>query len=176
MDQMRGDHPAQADPDAVPYHTRYYRKRGRPSRLEKAQGQQYLTPDEEKALALYLLLMTELGQPVRIKHIPTLAHSLARRRATATGRPKKPPGKNWARSFKKRNTKLTSRKVHSIDWKRHERNIYPKVTHWFEIIQKVMQDPAVQLKPELGTKVIILHLCPWLYYIAHWCCRTNVWG
>jgi hypothetical protein len=33
--------------------------------------------------------------------------------------------------------------VHSIDWKRHERNIYPKVTHWFEIIQKVIQDPAV---------------------------------
>lgn len=45
--------------------------------LEKAQGQQYLTLDEEKALASYLLLMSELGQPVRIKHIPTLAYSLA---------------------------------------------------------------------------------------------------
>ena len=83
--------------------------------LEKAQGQQYLTLDEEKALASYLLLMSELGQPVRIKHIPTLAYSLAQRRATETCKPKKPPGKDWARSFEKRSTKLTSSKVHSID-------------------------------------------------------------
>jgi hypothetical protein len=33
--------------EEIPYHTRYYRKRGRPSMKEKAQGQQYLTPPEE---------------------------------------------------------------------------------------------------------------------------------
>jgi len=38
----RGIRAAQSDPDAIPYHTRYYRERGRPSMLEKAQGQQYL--------------------------------------------------------------------------------------------------------------------------------------
>ncbi|EUC39569.1 hypothetical protein COCMIDRAFT_41915 [Bipolaris oryzae ATCC 44560] len=52
--------------DAIPYHTRYYRRRGRPSMKEKAQGQQYLTLDEEKALIKYLLLMSELRQPVQI--------------------------------------------------------------------------------------------------------------
>ena len=45
---------------------------------EKAQGQQYLTPEEEKALISFLLLMSDLGQPVRIKYIPSLAFSLAR--------------------------------------------------------------------------------------------------
>jgi hypothetical protein len=112
---------------------------------EKAQGQQYLTPDEEKAFVAYLLLMSELGQPVRIKYIPSLAFSLARRRTTTTtGKPIKPPGKNWARSFEKRNPRLKARKVKAIDWKRHERNIYTKVTHWFEVIKGVLQDPRVR--------------------------------
>ncbi|KAJ5028077.1 hypothetical protein J3E71DRAFT_281513 [Bipolaris maydis] len=64
--------------NAIPYHTRYYRKSGRPSMKEKAQGQQYLTPDEEKALIAYLLLISKLGQPARIK----------------TSKHIKPPGKN----------------------------------------------------------------------------------
>ncbi|USP82170.1 hypothetical protein yc1106_09444 [Curvularia clavata] len=130
--------------DAIPYHTQYYRRRGRPSMKEKAQGQQYLTPDEEKALVEYLLLMSELGQPVRIKYIPSLAFSLARRRTTTTGKPIKLPGKNWARSFEKRNPRLKGRRVKAIDWKRHERNIYTKVTHWFEVIKGVLQDPRVR--------------------------------
>jgi hypothetical protein len=31
-----------------------------------------------------------------------------------------------------------------MDWKRHERNIYTKVRHWFEVIKAVLQDPAVR--------------------------------
>ncbi|KAL6169814.1 hypothetical protein ACJQWK_04809 [Exserohilum turcicum] len=130
--------------DAIPYHTQYYRRRGRPSMKEKAQGQQYLTPDEEKALVEYLLLMSELGQPVRIKYIPSLAFSLARRRTTTTGKPIKLPGKNWARSFEKRSPRLKGRKVKAIDWKRHEQNIYTKVTHWFEVIKGVLLGPRVR--------------------------------
>ena len=71
----------------------YYRAHGRPSIEEKAQRQQYLTPEEEKALDAFLLLMSNLGQPVRIKYIPSLAFSLAGRRST-TDKPIKPPGKN----------------------------------------------------------------------------------
>ena len=33
----------------------------------------------------------------------------------------------------------------AIDWKRHETNIYDKITHWFEVIGKVVQDPAILL-------------------------------
>jgi hypothetical protein len=38
--------------EEIPYHTRYYRKRGRPSMKEKAQGQQYLTHPRRKLLLL----------------------------------------------------------------------------------------------------------------------------
>ena len=33
--------------------------------------------------------------------------------------------------------------MRAIDWKRHETNIYDKITHWFEVIGKVVQDPAI---------------------------------
>jgi hypothetical protein len=39
----------------------------------KAQRQQYLTLEEETALAKFLLLMAHLGHPVRIKYIPSHA-------------------------------------------------------------------------------------------------------
>jgi hypothetical protein len=126
----------------VPLHTLYYRAHGRPSREEKAQRQQYLTVEEEKALVTFLLLMSSLGQPVRIKYIPSLAFSIARRRSTPN-KPIKPPGKNWARAFEKRQPELKARRVRSIDWNRHEKNIHNKITEWFEVIGKVLHDPAV---------------------------------
>lgn len=109
---------------------------------KKAQAQQYLNVEEEKALVAFLLLMSSFGQPVRIKYIPTLAFSIARRRSSTT-RPKKPPGKNWAQAFGKRHPELRSKRVRSIDWKRHEIHIYDKITGWFDIIGKVLQDPAI---------------------------------
>ena len=45
----------------VPLSTLHHRDRGRPSIKEKAQRQQYLTPEEEKALVKFLLLMANLG-------------------------------------------------------------------------------------------------------------------
>lgn len=35
------------------------------------------------------------------------------------------------------------RKVKALDWDRHEKNIFPKVEHWFEVISKVLDDPAI---------------------------------
>jgi len=131
----------------VPLHTLYYRAHGRASREEKAQRQQYLTVEEEKALVTFLLLMSSLGQPVRIKYIPSLAFSLARRRSTPN-KPIKPPGKNWARAFEKRQPEVKARRVRSIDWNRHEKFIYSKITEWFEVIGKVLQDPTTTILPE----------------------------
>ena len=74
----------------------------------------------------FLLLMSGLGHPVRIKFIPSLAFSIARRRST-TSKPIKPPGKNWPRAFEKRHPELKARRVRAIDWKRHENNIYDKI-------------------------------------------------
>jgi hypothetical protein len=33
--------------------------------------------------------------------------------------------------------------VGAIDWNRHDKNIYPKSIHWFEVIGTVLRDPAV---------------------------------
>ncbi|KAI0570374.1 DDE-1 domain containing protein, partial [Pyrenophora tritici-repentis] len=51
--------------EEIPYHTGYYRKRGRPSMEEKAQSQQYLTPSEEKALVAFILRMSAVETPTQ---------------------------------------------------------------------------------------------------------------
>jgi hypothetical protein len=71
--------------------------------------------------------MSDLGKPVRIKFIPSLAFRVACRRLT--GRPSKPPGKNWARAFEKRHPQVKARRVGAIDWKRHGSNIHDKIVH-----------------------------------------------
>ena len=68
-------------------------------------------PEEEKALVAYLLLMSNLGYPVRIKYITSLALTLVRQRSPTA----KPPGKNWPRAFKKRHPELKARTVKVID-------------------------------------------------------------
>jgi len=83
---------ALAEQGDVPLSTLHHRARGRPSKETKAQRQQYLTPEEEKAVIRFFLLMSTLGQPIRIKFIPSLAFRVARRRST--NKPIKPPGKN----------------------------------------------------------------------------------
>lgn len=55
------------------YSTLYHHARRRPSREEKAQGQQYLKPYEEEVIVKYLLQMADLGYPIRMKFIPPLA-------------------------------------------------------------------------------------------------------
>ena len=55
--------------------------RGLTSIEEKAKSQQYLTPAEEKALAAYLIQMSDIGYPISNKYIPSLAFIIARRLA-----------------------------------------------------------------------------------------------
>jgi len=138
---VRRTYAALAERGDVPLSSLHHRDKGRRSKEEKAQSQQYLNPEEEKALVKFLLLMYNLGQPVRIKFIPSLAFSVARQRST--NKPIKSPGKNWARAFEKRHLELKARRVRAIDWKRHGNNIHDKITEWFEVIGKVLQDRAI---------------------------------
>jgi hypothetical protein len=113
---------ALADHGEVPRSTLHARAQGRRSIEEKAQSQQYLSPWEEDALVKFLLQMSDLGQPVRIKFIPFLAFCVRQRSEQA--RPPKPPNKNWARAFEKRHPDTQARRVTSLDWNRHEKNTY----------------------------------------------------
>lgn len=118
LDNLPPDAPstwaARAERGEVALHTLCYRARGRPSIQDKARDQRYLIPDEENAFVAHLLLSSDLGYPIRVKHIPSLAFLLACRRSTAD-RPIKPPGKNWARAFEKGQPKLQAQRVKPID-------------------------------------------------------------
>ena len=128
--------------EQVPLSTLHHRVRGRRSIEEKAQSQQHLTPCEEKAVFEFMLQMNDLGQPVRIKYSPQLAFSVTRRRPTAD-RPSKPPGRNWPQAFQKRHPEPEAKRFRALDWNRHDINIYDKITDWFEVIGKVLEDPAI---------------------------------
>lgn len=89
-----------------------------------------------------MLRMSALGHPVQIKHVPFLAFSAARHRPSSD-RPLKRPGKNWAKALEKRHPELKARRVQALDWNRHDKNIYPKVTSWFEVIREVLQASSI---------------------------------
>jgi hypothetical protein len=125
---VRRSYRALADHGSVSHTTLYHRALGRPSMKDKAQSQQYLTPWEESALIKFILQMSDLGQPVRIKYISSLAFVPTHARSP-TDRPHKPPGKNWAKAFEKRHLETTARRVTALDWNRHEKNIAGKMTH-----------------------------------------------
>jgi hypothetical protein len=133
---------ALADHSDVPRSTLHHRAHGRPSVEKKAQGQQYLKPWEEDVVVKFLLQMSDIGQPIRMKFIPSIAFIATRKRPVAD-RPLKPPGKNWAKALENRHPELQARRVSALDWNRHEKNIYWKVIHWFEVIGKILQDPAI---------------------------------
>jgi hypothetical protein len=98
---------ALADHGEVPRSTLHARAQGRRSIEEKAQSQQYLSPWEEDALVKFLLQMSDLGQPVRIKFIPFLAFCVAR-----------DPSKPDHRSHRTRTGRAPSR--NAIQTRKHE--------------------------------------------------------
>lgn len=119
---------ALADHSGVPRSTLHSRAHGRQSIEAKGRSQQYLTPSEEKAMVEFILHMSALRHPVRIKHLPFIALSATRHRPTPD-RPLKPPGKNWTKTLEGRHPDLNARKVKALDWNRYEKNISSKITH-----------------------------------------------
>jgi hypothetical protein len=138
---ISGSYAKRVEDAEVSKSTLHARAHGRPSRQQKDQGQQYLSSSEEKAVVKFLLHMANLGQPVRIKYIPSLAFSIASKRST--NRPTKPPGRNWPQSFERRHPELKSRRVKALDWDRHPNNIYDGMIEWFKIIEEVLQAPDI---------------------------------
>ena len=69
---------SRAEHGKVALSTLHHRARGRRSKEEKAKSQQYLTLCEENAIVEFLLQIKELGQPVRIKYIASIAFSTTR--------------------------------------------------------------------------------------------------
>jgi len=137
---LRTSFRALADHSGVARTTLQHRARGRPSREQKAIHQRYLYPWEEEALTKFLIHQDALGRPVQMKHVLSIAFSLACKRPLAD-RPCNPPYRNWAQFFYKRNPELTASRSGALDWRRYD--IYDKVVHWFEVIEKVLTNPDV---------------------------------
>ena len=139
----RAEYAARTEYGKVALSTLHHRACGRRSKEEKAQRQQYLTPNEENAVVRFLLQMENLGQPVRIKYLPSLAFSVTRQRSTSN-RPVKLPSKKWAQAFQKRHPELKSKRFRALDWNRY--NIYDKVVQWFEVMEKELCKPDIALE------------------------------
>lgn len=140
---VRRTYTALAEHGHVARSTLHHRARGRRSKAEQNESQQYLTPAEEKAIVKFVLQLAGLGRPVRIKYIPSLAFSVAQHRDPCL-RPPKPPGKNWARSFERRHPELKAKRVRALDWNRLPTFTRDKILEWFEIMGKVLQDPSIR--------------------------------
>ena len=81
--------------------------------------------------------MSDLGQSIQMKFIPFIAFRVTRHQPTID-RPLKPPGRNWAKALEKRHLELIVQRVKALDWNRHEKNTYNKITHWFKVIKDVL--------------------------------------
>ena len=92
--------------------------------------------------------MSNNGYPVPVKYLRSLAFIIARQRsvlhASTTDEAIDPPGKNWPQAFQKRHAEIKPKKVKALDWRRHDINIYDKITHWFKVIGQELHDPVIQ--------------------------------
>ncbi|OQE13948.1 hypothetical protein PENSTE_c041G06370 [Penicillium steckii] len=132
----------------IPASTLWRRANNKPSRADKAASQQYLTPQEEQALAGYVLRLAANGYPLPVKFLRSLAVVIVRQRslifqARDPSLKVRPPGKNWPQGFYRRHPQLRARRLRAIDWKRDDRQIVDKVRHWFAIIGRELTDPAI---------------------------------
>ena len=133
----------------VPLSTVGHRNRGRKSIQQRAADQQYLTPQEEKALVSYFLGMSRKGYHLPVKFAGSLAYIIRLQRSSIFQIPQTDrsdihaPGKNWPQVFSKRHPELQAIRMKPIAWERHDHHIYDKVVDWFPIIGKELAAPGI---------------------------------
>jgi DDE superfamily endonuclease len=93
--------------------------------------------------------MSNNGFPIPAKHVPSIALVVLRQRSSIFQTPAsddiKAPGKKWTELFFKRHPEIHPRRRKPLDWKRHDKNIFDKMTHWFETIGRMLQMPDIEL-------------------------------
>ncbi|KAM0714640.1 hypothetical protein Q7P37_009938 [Cladosporium fusiforme] len=133
----------------LPPSTRWHRAHGRKSRKERVVDQQLLTPREEQAIVDFVLRADRNGYPARVKDLRRYAAILLQKRAarndpgTAVHVDSRTPGKDWPQAFCKRYPELKAKRLKALDWKRHEKNLYVKTVHWFDIMREQLNSPGV---------------------------------
>ena len=97
---------------------------------------------EEKAVIEFIFEMSDLGTPIRNKFMTSIALNVTRHRPEAD-RPVREPNKNWTKVFERKHPELRTRRAEKLNWKRHDKNTYSKVEHWFDVIGEVLSDEAI---------------------------------
>ena len=110
---------------------------------EKIQSQHYLYSWKAKVLVKFLIQQNALERSVRIKYIRSIVFSLARQQLS-TNRSSKSSSKNWSQFFYKRHSELRASKSETLNWNHYD--IYNKIVHWFEMIEKILQNSTVLQK------------------------------
>ena len=119
------------------------------ARRRKAISQQYLTPQEEKALVEYVLRMSDNGYHLPVKAVRALALVIRRSRSSLFQIPTaddnlRMPGVNYPQALFARHPELLARRLKAIDWTRANENIYDKAVRWFQVIRKELTAPSVE--------------------------------
>jgi hypothetical protein len=130
--------------NTIPVLTQWHRAYGRQTRRQRAERQQLLTPQQEKAPVDHLLRLHRNGYPARVKHLRYFAGILLRQRiAVWSSSHSRLPGKDWPQAFYRRHAELKAAQAKAIDWQRHEKNIRVKVEHWFTIMGKQLSERGI---------------------------------
>lgn len=138
-------------PQTIPPSTRWHRDHGRQSRKDKAIKQQLLTPREEQAIVDFVLRADRNGYPARVKDLRQYAAVILQGRSSAAEQddPVKmsmrsvTPGKDWPQAFCKRHPELRVARLRALDWRRHEKNIYPKIVNWFDLMRVQLGEDGI---------------------------------
>ena len=138
-------------PSPLPPSTQWHRDHGRQSRKDKAIKQQLLTPHEEQAIVDFVLRAEGNGYPARVKDLRHYAAVVLRKRAAKRGEESSSefsehhftPGKDWPQAFCKRHPELKVARLRALDWKRHEKNTYPKIVDWFDLMRVQLEEPRL---------------------------------
>lgn len=108
--------------------------------------------------------MSNNGFPIPAKHVPSIVVVILRQRSSIFQTPAsdmtlKSPGKKWTELFFKRHPEVHPRQRKPLDWKRHDNNIFDKMTQWFEVIGKGLHDPVIELGNVYNMDEVGMMLC-----------------
>jgi hypothetical protein len=117
----------------IPRSTEWHRKKGRPTRQQKAEKQRYITAEENAVLCTEVAILLGSGLAALSERVRSRAFEIKRQRLEALGQSQamqmvRPPSKNWPDGFLERHKReLQIEKLRGIGWR-------PKASPWGEEI------------------------------------------
>ena len=92
--------------------------------------------------------LTIVGYPLPTKLLPSLGAVILRQRSAKSKSPIAYdtipcPSRNWRLAFCRRHPEVKVRRLKAVDWKRHDFQIYDKITDWFDVIGKELRAPTI---------------------------------